>query len=146
MNVSFPESVLKMSNNNSNNKNCINDAPYSYKNINHRGEGSPVDDDYIQIIGTKPASNYQIYPIGRDFFSKIRLVIFFVYFFHALNYFLSKDILQKDYFLFIECQPNWNPEHYPEHNWRSQEGSSDTKDFCGKQQSSFHPQKIYIDC
>ena len=62
------EASLNMSKNNNNNQNRTNYAPFSHKKINQRGEISPVDDDYIQVIKTKPASNYQTSPIGRERF------------------------------------------------------------------------------
>ena len=37
-------------------------------NSNKRSEISPVDDDTVQIIGKKIASDYQISPIDRDMF------------------------------------------------------------------------------
>ena len=40
--------------------------------------------------------------------------------------------------MFIECQSHRPIENNPEQNWRSQEGTSATKDYCGQQQRSFH--------
>ena len=34
--------------------------------IKQKGETLPVDNDEIQIIGTKPSSNHQLYPIGIE--------------------------------------------------------------------------------
>ena len=63
--MSIYESYLKMSNSSNNNQNRKNYAPYSYKRINQIGERPPVDDDEIEIIATKTASNIQISSIVR---------------------------------------------------------------------------------
>ena len=43
-------------------------------------------------------------------------------------------LLQMNFNFFIDHQPHRTPENYPEHNRRSQEGKSATKDYLGKQQ------------
>ena len=65
---SIYESRLNMSNNNNNtnNKSCKDDAPFYYKKINYIGERSPVDDDDIKNIGTKPSSDFQSSPIAIE--------------------------------------------------------------------------------
>ena len=50
--ISFLEAGLKISNNNSNNQNLINDVLYIFIKNNQRSETSPVDDDYVEIIIT----------------------------------------------------------------------------------------------
>ena len=57
-----------MSNYNKNKQNQKNDLFYSYKNSNQTGERSTVTKDEIQILGTKPSSNYPFSPFGREIF------------------------------------------------------------------------------
>ena len=47
-----------MTSNNNNNRNRTNNAPSTYKIVHQRGEISPAYDGDIQIIATKPASNF----------------------------------------------------------------------------------------
>ena len=61
--MNFPGADLQMSNNNNNNQNLSHDKLSSYKRCNQIDEISPVDDDDIQIIATKHASNHQTSPI-----------------------------------------------------------------------------------
>ena len=56
--------------NNSNSKNYrYNDASYSYNKSNNPEKKSPVEDDEIEIVGTRPAFNRKFSPIGRDIVS-----------------------------------------------------------------------------
>ena len=45
-----------------------NDPSLSYNNSNHIGKRSPVENDKIQIVGTKPSINYKFSTIGREIF------------------------------------------------------------------------------
>ena len=60
------EAGLKISNNNKNNQNCTNYVSSYYKNNNQRIDISSIDDYDIQVIPTKPASNYQTSLIGIE--------------------------------------------------------------------------------
>ena len=55
-----------MSNYNDNKKYKYNNASYSYYKSNKPGKKSPVEDDEIEIVGTRPAFNGNFSPIGRD--------------------------------------------------------------------------------
>ena len=63
--------------------------------------------------------------------------------FYALHIFLTIMLLKMYFCLFIDRQPHWNPENYPEQNLSSQERSIATKDYRGKQQRYFHPHPKY---
>ena len=56
--ISISEANFKMTSNNNNNRNRTNNAPSTYKIVHQRGEISPAYDGDIQIIATKPASNF----------------------------------------------------------------------------------------
>ena len=56
----------KLSNFNNNKQNRKNNAYLSYNHSNKTGERLSIHDDEIQIVGTKPSSNYQFSPIGRE--------------------------------------------------------------------------------
>ena len=63
-----------------------------------------------------------------NFSSTCRLLICYVYFFSCITSFLKIILLKTNYFLFINRKPQLTPENDPEQNWRSQEGTSATKD------------------
>ena len=55
-----------MYNFNKNKQNLNNNASFYYNKSNQTGKISPVDNDEIQIIETKPSVNYKISPIVGD--------------------------------------------------------------------------------
>ena len=57
--MSIFESCEEMSRFNNNTQKRNNDPYLSYNNSNHIGKRSPVENDEIQIVGTKPSINYK---------------------------------------------------------------------------------------
>ena len=57
-------------------KNRYNDTTYCYNKSNQSGKRSPLDDDEIQIIGTRPTTNKNIYQLAETFFFTSRSVTF----------------------------------------------------------------------
>ena len=55
-----------MSNYNDNKKYGFNDASYSSKKSTNYGKKSPVDNDKIKIVGTRPVISRKLPPSGRQ--------------------------------------------------------------------------------